>query len=65
MFSYRAWIDTHKLARKAWPTLQRYTLAALSAEFGISYGAHAAMEDARAAGEIFLRAQESVAVAQS
>lgn len=52
------WLDTVKVARRAWPLLADggYGLANLTRAFGITFQHHAAHEDARAAGEIFLRA---------
>lgn len=63
MFSYRSWTDSCREARRAWPHLQSHTLGALAARFNLAYRAHAAVEDARVAGEIFLRAAQSQAAA--
>lgn len=53
-----SWLDTAKVARRAWPELATtgYGLANIARSFGITFRHHAAHEDARAAGEIFLRA---------
>jgi DNA polymerase-3 subunit epsilon len=51
------WLDTVRVARRAWP--QRTagcSLPVLAQEFGIVFQHHDALEDARAAGHILLRA---------
>ena len=54
------WLDSAKLAGRAWP--QRYNrrrgwgLARIAGDLGIKFHHHDALEDARAAGEIVLRA---------
>ncbi len=52
------WLDSSWVVRRAWPTVSRsgYALENLAAEFGIDYCPHGALEDARCAGEILLRA---------
>jgi DNA polymerase-3 subunit epsilon len=50
------WIDTCQIARRTWPYLPNHKLASLARNFGIVYGAHDALEDARCAGEILLQA---------
>ena len=53
------WLDTAKVVRRAWPEeyAQRgYGLANVAERLGISFTHHNAKEDARAAGEILLRA---------
>jgi DNA polymerase-3 subunit epsilon len=52
------WLDSAKVVRRAWPQFSRsgYGLANVAAEFGIEYKQHDALEDARCAGEILLRA---------
>ncbi|WLH83975.1 exonuclease domain-containing protein [Pseudomonas sp. FP2338] len=52
------WLDTARVARRAWSEFSRfgYGLKNLAANFGISFEHHDAAEDARAAGEILLRA---------
>jgi DNA polymerase-3 subunit epsilon len=53
------WLDTLRVARRAWPRLDDgdgYGLARLADEFGISFNHHDAAEDARAAGLLMLRA---------
>ena len=54
------WLDSAAIARRAWP--QRYNkrkgwgLAFIAGDLGIKFRHHDALEDARAAGEIVLRA---------
>ena len=53
------WLDSAQIARRAWP--QRYgqngySLKSLASDLGISFQHHDALEDARAAAEIVLRA---------
>ena len=52
------WLDSAQVARKAWPEKyrQRWNLALIAGDLGISFRHHDAVEDARAAGEIVLRA---------
>lgn len=52
------WLDTAKVARRAWSEFSRsgYGLKNLASTFDISFEHHDALEDARAAGEILLRA---------
>lgn len=52
------WIDTARVVRRTWPIFSQsgYGLANVAAHFGISFKHHNAEEDARAAGEILLRA---------
>ena len=52
------WLDSAAVARRAWPEFSPtgYGLSALAARFGISFTHHNAQEDARAAGEILIRA---------
>ena len=52
------WLDSAMVVRRAWPKFSRsgYGLTNVAAEFGIKYRPHDALEDARCAGEILLRA---------
>ena len=52
------WLDSAIVARRAWPQRYRrkWNLALIAGELGISFRHHDAAEDARAAGEIVLRA---------
>jgi DNA polymerase-3 subunit epsilon len=53
-----AWLDSAKVVRRAWPEFSRsgYGLSNLAKHFGIEYQAHDALEDARCAGLLLLRA---------
>ena len=50
------WLDSAKIARRAWTELRSYSLKKLAGHLGISFRHHDALEDARAAAEIVLRA---------
>lgn len=52
------WLDTARVVRRAWPEFAQrgYGLANVTKHFGIEFQHHDAKEDARAAGEILLRA---------
>jgi DNA polymerase III subunit epsilon len=52
------WLDSARVVRRAWPEFSRsgYGLSNVAAHFGIDYQAHDALEDARCAGLILLRA---------
>jgi DNA polymerase III subunit epsilon len=52
------WLNSSMVVRRAWPMFSRsgYGLANVAAKFGINYRPHDALEDARCAGEILLRA---------
>ncbi len=52
------WLNTANVARRAWPEVAQrgYGLAALAIKFGIEFEHHNAVEDARAAGLILVRA---------
>lgn len=52
------WLDSAMVARRAWPQRyrRRWNLAAIAGDLGIAFRHHDAAEDARAAGEIVLRA---------
>ncbi len=53
------WLDSLRVARRAWPDLPYgYGLKNLADNFGITFRHHDALEDARAAGLIMLRAIE-------
>jgi DNA polymerase-3 subunit epsilon len=54
-----SWLDTIRVARRAWPQYAEdggYGLANLAAAFGIDFSHHNAADDARAAGQIMLKA---------
>ena len=52
------WLDSAMVARRAWPEKfrRRWNLALIAGDLGIDFRHHDAAEDARAAGEIVLRA---------
>lgn len=52
------WLDSARVVRIAWPEFSRsgYGLPNMAAHFGITYQAHDALEDARCAGMLLLRA---------
>lgn len=53
------WLDSARIVRRAWPDKygQRgYGLQNVASDLGIHYEAHDALEDARAAGEVVIRA---------
>lgn len=52
------WLDTARVVRRAWPEFSQkgYGLANVTKYFGIEFQHHDAKEDARAAGEVLLRA---------
>ena len=47
-----------QLARRTWPSMKSHALAALAEEFGITYKAHNALDDAHTCGKIILMAAE-------
>ncbi|MGA7340431.1 MAG: exonuclease domain-containing protein [Terracidiphilus sp.] len=52
------WLDSARVVRRAWPEFSRsgYGLTNVASHFGIAYNAHDALEDARCAGMLLLRA---------
>lgn len=54
------WLDSARVARRAWTEFARvgYGLNNVCGKLGIEYQAHDAVEDARAAGEVLLRAMK-------
>jgi len=52
------WLDTARVTRRAWPEFAHrgYALGKITAALEIAYQEHVAVEDARAAGEVLLRA---------
>lgn len=52
------WLDTARVCRRAWPQFARrgYGLRPVAESFGIQFRHHDAVEDARAAGQILIRA---------
>lgn len=56
------WLDSAMIARRTWPQQRSnggWSLAALASMLGIGFRHHVAVEDARVAAEIVLRAWES------
>lgn len=55
------WLDTARVVRRSWPEFSQkgYGLANVTKHFGIEFQHHNAKEDARAAGEILLRAVQA------
>lgn len=55
-----AWINTASVARRAWPEVAQkgYGLSALARKFGFKFQHHNAVEDARAAGLVLIKAME-------
>ena len=58
------WLDSAAVVRRAWPEFSQsgYGLANVARCFGIDYQAHDALEDARCAGLILLRAIEHTGI---
>lgn len=54
------WLDSAKVVRRAWPEFSRkgYGLSNVANKLGIKFKHHDAMEDARTAGEIIVRASQ-------
>lgn len=52
------WLDFARVVRRTWPECARsgYGLRSIAAKLGIEFGHHDALEDARAAGTVLLRA---------
>lgn len=61
------WLDTARVARRAWPHVARsgYGLRALADEFSIEFRHHDAREDARATGLILVRAISETGMAMA
>lgn len=58
------WLDTARVVRRTWPAFSRsgYGLANVASHLGIGFKHHDAEEDARAAGEVLLRAIQETGV---
>ncbi|HNS00841.1 MAG TPA: exonuclease domain-containing protein [Anaerolineae bacterium] len=58
------WIDTARVARRAWPEFSQrgYGLRNVAEKLGIDFQHHDAQEDARAAGEILIRAIQATGI---
>lgn len=62
------WLDSARIVRRAWPDRYAesgYGLGNVAADLGIEFRAHDALEDARAAGLIVLRAIEATGLSVS
>jgi DNA polymerase-3 subunit epsilon len=65
-FEY-TWLDTARVVRRAWPQFaaRGYNLVNIATECEIEFDHHNALEDARAAGEVLLRAIERTGISLS
>lgn len=52
------WLDSVRVARHAWPELPSHRLNILTAHLGIAHRHHDALSDARATGQVVLRAMD-------
>lgn len=52
------WLDSVRVARRAWPDLENHRLGSLARFLGLSHRHHDALSDARAAGWVIVRAIE-------
>ncbi len=52
------WLDSIDLAKQAWPNLQNWKLTSIASHVGLQFKHHDALEDARVAAKITLRACE-------
>ncbi len=61
------WLDTARVARRAWPEFSErgYGLGNVAETLGIDFQHHNAQEDARAAGEILVRAIQATGIGLS
>ena len=50
------WLDSLRVARRAWPELKSHKLNVLCEHFNYNFTSHHALEDAKACGEIMLKA---------
>lgn len=58
-----AWLDSARIVRRQWEQFKQsgYSLPNITRHLGINYKAHDAVDDARAAGEVVLRAMQESA----
>ena len=56
------WLDSVRVARRAWPELQSHRLNVLTKFLGIRHRHHDALSDARAAGMVIVRAIEHTGI---
>ncbi|MGI4949980.1 MAG: exonuclease domain-containing protein [Janthinobacterium lividum] len=52
------WLDSVRVARRAWPDLDNHRLGGLARYLGVPHRHHDALSDARAAGWVIIRASE-------
>lgn len=57
------WLDSVRVAQRAWPELSSHRLNALSRFLGVRHKHHDALSDARAAGMVIVRAIEHTGIA--
>lgn len=57
------WLDSVRVAKRAWPHLSSHPLNALSRFLGVRHKHHEALSDARAAGMVIVRAIEHTGIA--
>lgn len=51
-----SYLDSLQISRKVWPHLRSHALTSLSAQFGLDYNAHNALDDAINCGKVFVKA---------
>ena len=56
------WLDSVRVAKRAWPELASHRLNVLSRHLGIAHRHHDALSDARAAGYVVVRASEHTGI---
>jgi len=56
------WLDSVRVAKRAWPQLSSHRLNVLSRHLGIRHRHHDALSDARAAGMVIVRAMEETGI---
>ncbi len=57
-----AWLDSVRVAKRAWPDLPSHRLSALAKFLGLRHKHHNALSDARAAGMVIVRAIEHTGI---
>lgn len=56
------WLDSVRVAKRAWPDLENHKLGGLARHLGIAHRHHDALSDARAAGWVIVRAIEQTGI---
>ena len=56
------WLDSVRVAKRAWPQLSSHRLNVLSRHLGLRHRHHDALSDARAAGMVIVRAMEETGI---